>query len=97
MENPIEKLFMKILEELREELGVLEDRVSFVNFAKSYEFEDPEISLTWIVFPVLTEFKKEPAIKLDYEHTEYKWIKPEEINNFDIVFNVDKSLKRVLK
>jgi len=86
----------KALEEIQEELGVLGEQVEFVSFAEPYEFRDDKINKTWIIFSVLTELKKEPKIKLDFEHTEYKWIKPEEITNFDIVANVDKSLKMVL-
>ena len=51
---------------------------------------------TWIVHPILVELKSLPQLKLDWEHTEHRWIKPEDINKFDIVPQIDKSLKRVL-
>jgi isopentenyldiphosphate isomerase len=89
-------IYEKILEEIREELGIDEDNILSYNFGKSYKFTDPMANKTWIVHPVLVELKNKPIIKLDWEHTEYKWIKPEELKNFDIVFKIDESLKRAL-
>lgn len=94
--DELKSLREKALEEIQEELGFLGEQVEFISFAEPYEFRDDKINKTWIIFSVLTELKKKPEIKLDFEHTEYKWIKPEEITNFDIVANVDKSLKMVL-
>ncbi|RLI72296.1 hypothetical protein DRO97_09015 [Archaeoglobales archaeon] len=85
----------KVLEELREEVGIMEDVVSSIKFGKSYKFVDEEINKTWIVFPVLVELKEKVEVKLDWEHTEFKWIKKEELGNFDIVPNLDKSLESV--
>jgi isopentenyldiphosphate isomerase len=87
----------KIKEEVREELGIEENNFSSIFIGESYEFKDEKINKTWIVFPVLVELKNEPEIKLDWEHTEYKWVKPEEIESFDIVSNLNESLKRVVK
>ena len=46
--------------------------------------------------PVLVELKDKSEIKLDWEHTEFKWIKPEEMKNYDTVTSLDKSLKKVI-
>jgi len=45
---------------------------------------------------VLVTLKEKPEIKLNWEHTEYKWIKAAEINNFDIDVELDKTLERAL-
>ena len=87
----------KVLEEIKEELGVNKNNIFTIYFGQPYEFTDNKINKTWIVYPVLVEFQKEPEIKLDWEHTEYKWIKPEELKNFDIVPKLEESLKRILK
>jgi len=86
----------KIEEEIREELGITENIIHLIKMGEAYEFRDNKIGKTWIIFPVLAEFKNEPEVKLDWEHTEYKWIKPEELENFDIVPNLNESLKRVI-
>jgi isopentenyldiphosphate isomerase len=87
----------KVLEEIEEELEINKNDILSILIGESYNFKDNKINKTWIIFPVLVEFKNESEIKLDWEHTEYKWIKPDELDNFDIVPNLKESLKRVIK
>lgn len=86
----------KISAEIKEELGIEEGNISSVLIGESYEFRDEKINKNWIVFPFLIELKNEPEIKLDWEHTKYKWIKPEKLENFDIVPHLNKSFKKIL-
>lgn len=89
----------KAMEEIQEEVGVKEDNVLSILIGRCYKFTDNEIEKhkTWITCPVLVELKNKLEIKLDWEHTEYKWIKPEELTDFDIVPKLDESLGRVLE
>jgi len=86
----------KVLEELKEEVCINKDNISEIKVKDSWELHDPEVNKTWIIFPVLVELKEKPEIKLDWEHTEYKWIKPEEISSYDIIYKLEENLKRVL-
>ena len=86
----------KVLEELREEIGVLENNIEKIKYGKMFEFHDKAIGKKWIVNPVLAELKEKPKIKIDFEHTEYIWIKPDQIEKFDFVPNLKESIKRVL-
>jgi len=99
--DEIKPIQEKIKEEIREELGIEENNISLIFIGEPYEFKDEKINKTWIIYPAVVELKielkKEPEIKLDWEHTEYKWIKPEEIESFDIVTNLKESFKRVIK
>ena len=83
----------KALEEVQEELGIHGSSISSISIGKPYEFTDAELSMTWIDHPALLELKNKPDIKLDWEHTEYRWIKPEEMKDFDTVPRLDKSLE----
>ncbi len=87
----------KLLEEVQEELGIIEDNISLINSGESYQFIDKAVNKTWVIFPFLVGLKDDPVIKLDWEHSEYKWIKPEELGKFDTVPNLEVSLKKVLK
>jgi len=87
----------KILEELRDELGINEDNISSIRLGEPYQFTDTKANKTWIVHPILVGLKNKPDIKLDWEHTEYKWIRPEELEDFDTIPRLDKSLKNALK
>ena len=71
----------KILEEVKEELGVDKNNISKIHLGKPYKFTDENVNKTWIVHPVLIELKSKPEIRLDWEHTEYKWIEPKELKN----------------
>lgn len=95
--DEIKPLKEKVLEELREEIKVEENIIDKIKIGDYFEFEDLDIGKTWIVNPVLVELKEKPEIKLDREHTDFKWIKPEETKNYDIVPNLDESLRRILK
>lgn len=88
---PIKK---KMSEELIEEVGITDKQILHYHIGEPYQFTD---KITWIVHPILVDLKIKPEIKLDWEHTEYRWIKPEELNNFDTVPNLDKTLANALK
>lgn len=86
----------KIVEEIKEELGIQEDNILSHKLGEPYKFTDPTVNKTWIVHPVLVELRNNPIIKLDWEHTKYRWIKSEKLKKFDIVPMVDESLKRAM-
>lgn len=91
--RPLEE---KAHEELREELGITADIIKQTKLGQPYELTDNKAQKIWIIFPVLIELNKEPAIKLDWEHTDYKWIDPNDLKSFDIVPDLDKTLAKVL-
>lgn len=83
----------KVLEELREEIGLKEDRIVSIKLRNPYTFRDR--GMTWIVHPALVEIKS-PEIRLDWEHTQYLWVRPEEMKNYDVVPELEKGLKIAL-
>ncbi|TFB09118.1 NUDIX domain-containing protein [Candidatus Atribacteria bacterium MT.SAG.1] len=87
----------KALEEIQEELGINENNILWLRIGEPYEFTDAEVSKSWIVHPILVELIKKPNIKMNWEHTKYKWIEPEELKQFDTVFNLDRSLENAFK
>lgn len=87
----------KILEEVKEETGINKDDILSIHIGKPYEFLDAEIERTWIRHPVLVELKKEPSLKLDWEHEEYKWVSREQLKEFDTIPNTVKTLEYAFK
>ena len=85
------------MEELKEEVGILEKDIAKMRVKKSFEVHDGAIGKTWIVFPVLAELKTKSEIKLDWEHTDFKWIRPDEMKNYDTDFKLEETLRRALK
>ena len=84
----------KVLEELREEIGIVSG-IRSIRIEKSFEVKDRVIGKTWIVHPVLVELEGEPKIKLDWEHTEFRWIKPGNLKNFDTIPGIHKTLEKL--
>ncbi|MBI2138580.1 NUDIX domain-containing protein [Candidatus Woesearchaeota archaeon] len=93
--DEIKPLKQKALEELREEAGISPEQIKSWKFGTPYTFNDKRYKKEWIVYPVLVELKKKPAIKIDWEHTEYRWINPKDITKFDRVKNVDVGMEIV--
>ena len=72
------------------------DLIKQTKLGQPYELTDNKTKKIWVIFPVLVELNKEPVIKLDWEHTDFRWIDPADIKSFDIVPDLDKTLSRVL-
>jgi 8-oxo-dGTP pyrophosphatase MutT (NUDIX family) len=90
-------IFQKILEEIEEEIGLTQKNISSYKIYDSIEFTDKNIDKKWIIYPSIIELKNNPKIILDWEHSEYKWIFPKDILNYDIVPKLDLSLNIVSK
>ncbi len=93
--DEIKPLKQKAAEELQEELGIEKDSILSLDAKQPYNFVDE--GRTWIVHPVLAELKEKPEIKLDWEHTEYKWILPEELETFDIIPDLKQVIKKLIE
>lgn len=81
IDRPI-SLNVLALEELKEELGVKTSQIEKILWAKPYEFKD---KCTWVRYVCLVELLEKPEIKLNEEHSEYLWIKPEKLIEHDCV------------
>ena len=95
--DEIKPLKEKALKELYEETRIAKEKVKKISIAEPFDFHDEEIGTTFIVHHVLIELREKPAIKLDFEHTEARWVKKENLGKYDAVPNMLESAKRVLK
>ena len=83
-----------VLKEIREETGLTEEHVELVRKGEPIHVQDgPQV---WIVHPFLYKTTTD-VITIDWEHTEYRWIIPKNIKNFDFVVFLDHALEAVLK
>ena len=95
--DEIKPLRQKALEELNEETRIAKEKVKKISIAEPFEFHDKEIGITFVVHPVLAELEEKPEIKLDFEHTEFKWVKKGDLGKYDAAPNMMEGAKRVLK
>lgn len=81
--------------ELKEELGLIVER-DVIKLASSYTLHNPKEKRKYIVFPCLVQLDAKPAINLDYENTEFAWVKREDISCYeildDLLYAVDQAL-----
>ncbi|MFH1408930.1 MAG: NUDIX domain-containing protein [Nanoarchaeota archaeon] len=87
----------KVHEELREELNLKEELIASMTFGTPYRFLDKTLGCTWLIHPVIVDLKERPVITLDWEHTEYAWITPEDIEQYDAVPNLKRSWQQCPK
>ena len=93
-EEPIDTAFKEILEErgiIKEENSLIK-RGEPVCFTDIYEKERYD----WMVFPFLFMIEKNKKVKIDWEHTEYKWILPSGLNNYDTVPHLKDVVSKLL-
>lgn len=86
--DELKSIEYKVLKELNEELNLNKDYVISMIIGNLAEIKDKEINRIWIICPVIVELNQKPKIKLNRENTEYKWVEPEKMEEFDIIPNI---------
>lgn len=84
-------LLKKIYEEINEETKISPDQIEEITIYEPVEIHDENINRIWITFPALVTLREKPKVELDWEHTEYKWINPLELNNYKTVPELTKN------
>ena len=82
--------------ELREETGLTKKEARLEVKGQPLEVMDIALKTRWVVHPYLFKVTRLDAIKIDWEHTELKWIDPAVIGNFDIVPGLKEALNAVM-
>ena len=63
----------KVVEEIREELGLSEDKIKRIRLGEIFDQEEPKYKKTWIVHPVLVDVSDD-SIEIDWEARNYRWV-----------------------
>jgi 8-oxo-dGTP pyrophosphatase MutT (NUDIX family) len=80
-ETPLERA----LNEIKEETGLTKASVKLALAGQPIEVVEPgKPGLTWIVHPFLFDTST-ILIRLDWEHEEYKWIRPKDLDKYRTV------------
>jgi PncC family amidohydrolase len=82
--------------EIREETGLFNNNIRLVRQGKPLEVIDRGLHRKWIVHPFLFHVLDPQKIMLDWEHTEFTWVKPKELKKYNTVPGLAKALKAVL-
>ena len=90
--TPEEQMYIEILEET----GLDRDDLDLLRKTDFLDVADLSMGITWRIHPFLFKIQDPAKIKIDWEHTEYKWIKPEDLKIYDTVPSLYETLKTVL-
>ena len=91
-ESPLKRAKIEIFEEL----GVEEENIILVKSAKEMRVNSPQYeNHEWEIFPFLFETNN-PTITLNWENSEFRWIKTTEITKFETVPSLQKVLFNLL-
>jgi len=81
--------------EIEEETGLTREGVQLLRTGDPLEVVDAEADRRWIVHPFLFEVEEPDRIRTDWEHTETRWIRPEDILRYETVPQLAETLMRV--
>ncbi len=84
------------LTEIEEEANLRRGDVELLKKGEPLAVEDEGLGIRWVVHPYLFRIKDREKIIIDWEHKEARWIKPEDIDNYQTVPKLKEALSRVL-
>ena len=91
-ENPLDRAKIEIFEEI----GMKEDEIKLVKKSEKMKISSSQYkNHQWEIFPFLFETKKE-TINLNWENSDFKWILPIELKNYETVPSLEKLLLNLL-
>ncbi len=93
-----EKPYETAIKEIYEEVGLKKEDVSLIKKLDPILFTDfyDQKRYDWEIFVFLFEIRKKSKIKIDWEHSDYRWIKPSEIINYETVPHLKEVVKKII-
>jgi 8-oxo-dGTP pyrophosphatase MutT (NUDIX family) len=82
--------------EIREETSLGAGDIRFLKKGEPLIIDDEELNTRWVVHPFLFHVSTPAKVKIDWEHKEYRWTKPVDIDNYETVPGLKNALERVL-
>ena len=91
-ENPIDRAKIEIFEEV----GIKEKEIRLVKKLEKMRIQSQQYkNHEWEIFPFLFETNNE-NVELNWENSEFKWITPKELKNYQTVPSLEKILVNLL-
>jgi 8-oxo-dGTP diphosphatase len=88
--------YMQALKEIEEETGLKQNEIKLAQIGVPLEaIESNQPSVIWVVRAYLF-ISNTPLVRIDWEHDEYRWILPEDLENYETVPMLKEALGRVL-
>ena len=84
----------QVLVEIEEETGLCRGDVEIAKRGRPLSVEGEGVR--WMVYPYLFRIKERDKVKIDWEHSDKRWIAPDEIDNYPTVPMLKEALAQVL-
>ncbi len=84
------------LTEIEEETSLPRKDIKLIKRGEPLPIEDEKLGVKWVIHPYLFHIKDRSKIKIDWEHQETRWIKPEDVGKYDTVPKLKEALDRVI-
>lgn len=81
--------------ELEEETGLKAEDYELVKAGEPLKVTDEKMQRIWVVYPFHFRLTKLKKLKLDWEHTEFRWVLPEKIKDLPTVPGLYEAWERV--
>jgi len=81
--------------EIAEETGLTDEEVRLVRAGAPLAVLDEPAAVCWRVHPFLFEALRPEVVRIDWEHSEFAWLAPEEIGGLETVPKLAEALRAV--
>jgi 8-oxo-dGTP pyrophosphatase MutT (NUDIX family) len=81
------------LREVAEETGIEPADLRLVSAGRPLEVVDSALCRVWSVHPFLFEAEAAPQVRLDWEHDDYRWVRPSEVELLQTVPRLSDALR----
>ncbi len=88
--DPLEQAYT----ELAEEAGLGRDQVRLLAACGVLDLYDPDLDRRWRVHLFIFEVSDPGLVRTDWEHTEARWVQPEEVARYETVPGLAEGLRR---
>lgn len=88
--DPLEQAYT----ELWEETGLGRDQVRLLAACGAFDVYDPDLDRQWRVHLFMFEVPDPALVRTDWEHTEARWVRPEEVASYETVPGLAEGLRR---
>ena len=82
--------------EIVEETGLSKQDIELIKKGEPFVFDDEVLHLRKVVYPYLFHVRDRRKIRIDWEHKELRWIRPEDLGNYDTMPKLKETLAQVL-
>jgi len=80
--------------EIEEETGLKREQLRMIKRGEPFAVRDKNIGTEFLVHPYLFDVETN-KVTIDWEHTEYVWIVPQDIYDYQFVPDLDRTLRAV--